>query len=180
MPLAAAACRSSSSGDHLSARFASRASGTYHALTSGKGALAMKCQSGMTLIEILVAIAIVAIVAAIAVPNYQEYVKRGQITEAHSNLASQKVRMEQYYQDNRVYTGACTAGTVAPPLTNSTLFTYTCAINPQSYVLTATGVGAAAGFVFTLDQNNNRATTAVPAGWTANAACWVRRKGGKC
>jgi type IV pilus assembly protein PilE len=34
--------------------------------------------------------------------------------------------------------------------------------------------------VFTVDQNNNRATTGVPAGWTSSATCWVRNKDGSC
>jgi type IV pilus assembly protein PilE len=46
----------------------------------------------------------------------------------------------------------------------------------QSYQIVATG----RGFTFTVDQNNNRATTAVPSGWTTSANCWVRKKGGTC
>jgi type IV pilus assembly protein PilE len=38
-----------------------------------------------------------------------------------------------------------------------------------------------AGFEFTIDEANNRATTAVPTGWEMPAAnCWVRRKDGEC
>ena len=36
------------------------------------------------------------------------------------------------------------------------------------------------GFVFTINQANAKATTSVPAGWTANATCWVTKKGGTC
>ena len=44
-------------------------------------------------------------------------------------------------------------------------------------LMAATGLG----FAFTIDENNNRATTAVPANWTVPAtACWVRKKGGIC
>jgi type IV pilus assembly protein PilE len=141
----------------------------------------MKAQHGMTLIELMVVVAIVAILASIAVPTYRDYVTRGKLAEAYATLGSQRVRMEQYYQDARTYTGACVAGTVAPLPTGS-YFTYACNINDQSYTVTASGVAAegTGGFRFTVDQNNTRATTAAPTGWTASATCWIRDKSGKC
>jgi type IV pilus assembly protein PilE len=49
-----------------------------------------------------------------------------------------------------------------------------------AYTVAATGRNAAAGFVFTIDQNGRRATPTVPTGWTASTTCWVRDKSGKC
>ena len=69
---------------------------------------------GFTLIELMIAVAIIAILAAIAIPSYSEYVRRGRITEAISALSGMRVKMEQFFQDNRSYVGACIAGTVAP------------------------------------------------------------------
>ena len=48
--------------------------------------------------------------------------------------------------------------------------------------LTATGVAAQGmnGFVYTIDQANNRATTGVPTGWTAATNCWTLKKDGSC
>jgi type IV pilus assembly protein PilE len=140
----------------------------------------MKRVSGFSLIELMVVVAIVSILAAIAVPAYSDYVIRSQLAEAYATLGSQRVRMEQYYQDQRTYTGACTDGTVAPRMTNSNQFTYGCTINDQAYTLTATGQNSTNGFVFTVDQSNNRRTTGAPSGWTANNACWIRRKDGSC
>jgi type IV pilus assembly protein PilE len=137
-------------------------------------------QQGFTLIEILVTVVAVAILAAIALPNYAEYVTRGQLVEAHSNLGGYRVLMEQYYQDNRNYgTGGC--GAAAPGYKN---FTHTCALTNagQGYTATATGVSGSRvdGFVFTINEANTRATTGVPAGWTTNASCFVTKKGGLC
>jgi len=142
----------------------------------------MKRIHGFTLIELLVTVAIVAVLAAVALPAYRDYVTRGRLAEAYANLASQRVKMEQFYQDARTYTGACVANTVAPPIPNTTNFNYVCAINDQTYTITATGQagGGLSNFVFTIDQANNRATTGVPSGWTAAANCWVRRKDGSC
>jgi type IV pilus assembly protein PilE len=141
----------------------------------------MKAQQGMTLIELMVVVAIIGILAGIGIPAYRDYVTRGKLAEAYATLASQRVKMEQFYQDMRTYTGACVAGTVAP-LPTGRYFTYACNIADQTYTITATGVGAegTAGFAFTVDQNNARATTGVPAGWTASATCWIRNKAGHC
>jgi type IV pilus assembly protein PilE len=142
----------------------------------------MNRQQGFTLLEVMIAVVIIAILSAIAVPAYSDYVTRGRLAEAYAMLGAQRVRMEQYYQDTRSYTGGCTAGTVAPPMTDSPFFDYECDIagDGQSYSLTADGLAALAGFQFSVDQNNNRATPAAPAGWTTNATCWIRKKDGTC
>ena len=137
----------------------------------------MRAVRGFTIIELMIAVAIVAILAAVALPAYNDYVTRGKIQEATSALSAMRVKIEQYYQDQRKYTGACLAGTVAPLPTGLKYFTVTCNIpDDNHYTVTATG----AGFTFTIDEANNRVTLAVPPGWTANGTCWVSRKGGIC
>ena len=148
----------------------------------------MRQPNGFTLIELLVAVAIVGILTAIALPSYRDYVTRGKLAEAFQLLSSQRVKMEQYYQDVRDYTLACGAGTVATP-TPGTYFTLTCDnLSPNTYTINATPVAGSGltGFQFSIDQNNNKQTVTVPAGWTmpptqtpANG-CWVRTKGGQC
>jgi type IV pilus assembly protein PilE len=143
----------------------------------------MRHSRGFTLIEVMITVAIVAILAAVALPTYSDYIRRGRLTEALSALAAQRVKMEQFFQDNRTYAGACAAGTVAPPITTPNV-TYVCTIvagPPSTYTITATGVGTVAGFVYTLTDANVRATTSVYPGWSgAGAACWVTRKDGGC
>lgn len=142
----------------------------------------MKSQRGFTLIEVMIVVAIVAILASIAIPSYRDYVTRSKLVEAHTQLASMSVRMEQFFQDTRTYAGACQAGTVAPAPTGKQ-FDFTCpTLTAATYVVTATGKPAqgTGGFTYTINQNNERATTLVPTGWTANATCWVSKKGGVC
>lgn len=140
-------------------------------------------QPGFTLIEMMVTVAIAAILAAIAMPAYSDYVTRSRISQATSNLSSMRVKLEQYYQDNRTFAGACAAGTVAalPPADD---FTYSCPVlTASAYTIQATGVapGLMNGFTYTIDQANNKATTALPGGWgTAPVSCWVINKGGAC
>ena len=142
----------------------------------------MKQSRGFTLVELLVVVAVIGILAAIAVPQYSDYVMRSKIAEATATLSEHRVRMEQYFQDNRTYVGACAAGTVAPTPTGR-YFTYACSnLSTTTYTVTATGVASQGmnGFVYTINQANARATTGVPTGWATNATCWVTKKGGVC
>ncbi|MGZ9032065.1 MAG: type IV pilin protein [Burkholderiaceae bacterium] len=134
---------------------------------------------GFTLIEAMIVVVVLGILAAVAIPNYSRYVTRGNLVEATNALAEYRVRMEQFYQDNRTYANAGNCGVPAP--TNLTNFAVTCAIGGggQAYTATATGAANTVGFVYTVDQANVRATTAVPAHWgtlPADAATrWVTR-----
>jgi type IV pilus assembly protein PilE len=143
--------------------------------------LDMKTQRGFTLIELMITVAIVAILAAVALPSYSRYVLRARVTDGLAGLSDMRLKMEQYFQDNRTYVGSCAAGTVAPLPATTANFSYGCsALSANTYTVTATGVNVMGGFVYTIDQANARATTGVPGGWTANAACWVTKQGGEC
>jgi type IV pilus assembly protein PilE len=148
----------------------------------------MRHNSGFTLIEAMITVLIVAILASIAVPSYNEYVQRARITEATSNLADMRNKMEQYYQDNRSWTPGggitqpCNPGTVAPRPT-SQHFTFTCDnLGPNTYRVVATGnVGTNMnGFQYSINQFNQRVTLALPAGWTVQPCGWVLKKDGSC
>lgn len=135
-------------------------------------------QYGFSLVELMIVVAIVAILASIAMPSYQDYITRGRIPDATSGLAIKRVRLEAFYDNNRTYVGAPDCANDA---TTSQFFVFSCAnAGVNTYTLQAVGVGPMAGFTYTINETNVRATTSVPANWTSNAACWVVRKGGTC
>jgi type IV pilus assembly protein PilE len=126
--------------------------------------------SGFSLVELLIAVAIVGILMAIAVPGYREHVRRGAVEEALAEMGRGQVALEQFFLDNRTYVGApCPAGT--------SRFALTCALDVETYTITATGSGNVNGFIYTLNEQGVRATTG---GDWGTAACWVIRKGGSC
>ncbi len=66
-----------------------------------------KRQTGFTLIELMIAVAIVGILAAIAVPSYQESVMKSRRTDAKGALMSLANAMERHFTENNTY---CNAG----------------------------------------------------------------------
>jgi len=134
---------------------------------------------GFTLIEVMIIVVVLAILSAIAIPNYSRYVARGQLVEATNALAEYRARMEQYFEHHRTYANAGRCG-VAPPADLAN-FAMTCSVaaDGTGYTATATGTGESAGFAYTVDQANVRATAALPAPWgdlPADAGSrWVTR-----
>ena len=153
---------------------------------------------GFTLIELMITVAIVAILTAIAYPSYRNYVIRGQLVNATNGLSAVQANMERYFQDNRTYLAAngftppCSTATtygtftVSCPatLTNApaiTAFTGT-TLTATSFQLQALGSGNTAGFAFFIDYQSNQASTvtaAVPSGWTNCLTGW-ETKAGQC
>jgi type IV pilus assembly protein PilE len=143
--------------------------------------------AGFTLIELMIAVAIVAILAAVAMPSYQSYIRRGQLSEAFTTLSDMRVKMEQWYQDNKFY-GAAAATTACPTLSSyaafpvaGKYFTITCAggaAPSQTYTLTATGSGGlTTGYDYTVNQAGTKGTANF-AGAASTAACWLSKAGG--
>lgn len=139
-------------------------------------------QHGFTLIELMITVAIVGILASVALPSYNDYIRRGQIPEAFNALSDFRTKMEQYYQDNRNYGSAAACADNATAIAwngfspaGAKYFTYACATSntQQSYTITATGSGGrATGHVYTINQNGDRATSQFKGG-SVTASCWL-------
>ncbi len=151
---------------------------------------------GFTLIELMIVLVIIAILAAIAIPGYGDYIVRGKLTEASSTLADLRLKLEQFYQDNRHYGSSAPSSPPAwncpaklqPPAAQARYFTYACdwadGGTNQFFTVTASnkpdqGLGAGGDFVFTIDQDNGKATVKFY-GSSAGVPCWLTRKGDSC
>ncbi|WP_133501205.1 pilin [Cognatilysobacter terrigena] len=121
----------------------------------------MSKQSGFTLIELMIVVAIIAILAAVALPAYRDYVTRAQVSEGFSLATSAKVAIATYYGEYSAYPNNNASAGMALPAsikgkyvsavvvdnTGSITITYgggsNAAINGQSMTMQATNNGGA-------------------------------------
>jgi type IV pilus assembly protein PilE len=147
---------------------------------------------GFTLVEMMVVVAIIAILTAIALPAYNDFVTRGNLVDGTNQLAAFRAQMEQYYQDARDYRDVGTnykspCGTTATPNINTatlTNWTFKCTAPTQNtYTITATGSGPAQGFVYTINESNTQNTTQTKNSnsWGTSIGTgghWIMKRGG--
>jgi type IV pilus assembly protein PilE len=146
----------------------------------------MNRTTGFTLIELMIVVAVIGILAAIAIPNYGEYLVRGNISELTGDLSDLKLRMEQSYADNRNYFSRADATICAVTPPTKTNYDLTCTFPggaaAQNFLWTATGKNPLAGFAYTIDEQGNKVTTALGRGWDAGvtfpAQRWIIKRGG--
>jgi type IV pilus assembly protein PilE len=141
---------------------------------------------GFTLIELMIVVAIVAILARVALPIYTDYILRGRLVDATNKMSAMRAQMEQYYQDKRTYIGGpCEAGDTTKDSSGGTIFTISCPTSGGSvsttstYLMSATGAGIASGFTYTLNEIGTMATTSTK--WaTTSTTCWLMKKSDSC
>jgi prepilin-type N-terminal cleavage/methylation domain-containing protein len=142
-----------------------------------------RTQAAFTLIEVMVTVAIVAILASVAVPFYGDYVLRGDLTQATNGLSAMRADTERFYQDNRTY---ATTGAIKTPCEIGAAygkFTLSCVGTPaaKTFKLQAVGSGATAGFTYTIDQNEVMTTTVSGhSGYISCGSKWILKRGDTC
>ncbi|MEN1960937.1 pilin [Luteimonas sp. MJ246] len=136
----------------------------------------MKKMQGFTLIELMIVVAIIAILAAIALPAYQDYVARAQVSEAMSLSSGARTAVAEYYADRGDWptTNAMAGLSPATSITGRYVADVTVAAANGVIEATMKGAGSAsskiAGDVFSLTPadaggsitwNCNTATTTI-------------------
>ena len=108
----------------------------------------MQKQAGFTLVELIIAVTIIGILTAIALPNYQGYVRRTHCEDAKATITGAANLLERYRAQNNSYAGATLGNYATSPQGNSSKTQFNIAISARTattYTLTATPVGMLAG-----------------------------------
>lgn len=109
-------------------------------------------QRGLTLIELMIVVVIIGIIASIAIPAYQDYVKRSEAQVAAADLVAMSAALENYFQRNLSYSGATKANITWNQASDFTIGDPN--ISGDGYTLTATK-----GCTLTLKSDGNRSVT---------------------
>lgn len=124
----------------------------------------MRRQQGFTLIELMIVVAVVAILAAIAIPSYLEQTRKGRRAEAVRAVGELQLAQERWRAENPSYGTMAQVG--APEA--SSYYTFTVPNNAAStYTITATRAGAQA----TDRCGNLSATNLAKPSWSGAADC---------
>lgn len=133
-----------------------------------------RLQTGVTLIEVLIAIVVLAVLLAVALPSYQGYMRKAARTEAKTALEATASRLEQYFSENQRYSkniselglGATSDDNFATETnryritinTTESDFSDASALQFASWSVSATPIGAQAPdeIIFWLDSRGNR------------------------
>ena len=115
-------------------------------------------QGGFTLIELMITVAIVAILSAIAYPSYQNYLIKGRRASAQSVLMNVAQQQQQYFLDVRSYASSVTGTAslnVTIPSDVSSFYTVTLAVGTGTFTATAqplTGTNQSSDGALTIDN----------------------------
>ncbi|MFH0255999.1 pilin [Vibrio rumoiensis] len=126
-----------------------------------------KLQKGFTLIELMIVVAVIGVLAAIAIPQYQNYVKKGALGSALATATSLKTNVEDYIAVEGEFpavtaatSGASATGDInVPAFSLGTIALNKGATEPAGDIVVTLGKGPAENATITLDRDEDGAWT---------------------
>lgn len=141
-----------------------------------------QASSGFTLIELVIVVALIAVLAAVALPSYQDSVRKARRTDARTALTTVAQVMERYNTERNTYVNACLGTSVSCTGSSVLIYSnqsenghYALVLSNQAantFTVTATPTGAQSTDAcgnFTLNQAGLRGVTS---GTLTAAECW--------
>lgn len=137
--------------------------------------LCKKGIKGFSLIELLIAVAIMGILASLAYPSYLDYLNRARRADGLSTLSQIQLILERCYSQNFSYNAACTSLPAFPSNSPQGFYAISIAnLGASTYTLTATAQGNQIrdSTCATMSVNQANVKTAFDTGGAAQASCW--------